>query len=232
MNNPSLSPALAPRQTRLGFLWLAVSMVLLPVILPLCNQLLPTPLSIGLLNVVYYGSNFAATVGILHRFLWESAAVALKQLPRVLLFPLLGFLGYQIMTTQLTQLIWFFEPDFGNINDENIFSMLDADTIPLALATIFLVPLAEESIYRGLIFRNLLEKRPVVAYLVSMAAFASIHVTGYIGTASPLTLVLCFLQYLPAGLCLCFCYQQTGTIMTPILIHTIVNAVGICAYLR
>ena len=44
-----------------------------------------------------------------------------------------------------------------------------------------------------------------------------------------LTLLLCFLQYLPAGYCLAWCYANTGTIVTPILMHMIVNAYGISA---
>ena len=232
MNYPSLSSAPNEKETRWGFVWLAVSMLVMPSVLPYANALLPQPLSAGLLNVVYYGINFAVIIAIFHRFLRDAAVMALTRIPAVLLWAMLGFLGYQALTTLLTQAILNVVPDFGNINDQSIFSMLDEDPIPLALATVFLVPLAEETLYRGLIFRKLLDKGPAAAYVVSMVAFAAIHVMGYIGTYPPLTLLLCFLQYLPAGYCLAFCYRQTGTILTPILVHTTVNAMGIYAYLR
>ena len=95
------------------------------------------------------------------------------------------------------------------------------------VGTVFLVPVAEEVFYRGLIFRCLSSKSRLVAYPVSIAVFALVHVAGYIGSADALTLLLCFLQYLPAGYCLAWCYANTGTIVTPILMHMIVNAYGI-----
>ena len=61
---------------------------------------------------------------------------------------------------------------------------------------------------------------------LSMGVFALVHVVGYIGSYDALTLLLCFLQYLPAGYCLAWCYSNTGTIVTPILMHMIVNAYG------
>ena len=82
------------------------------------------------------------------------------------------------------------------------------------------------------IFRNLLDNRPVLAHLLSMAAFSLIHVAGYVGRCDALQLLLCFVQYLPAGYCLCFVYRRSGTILSPILVHAIVNALGVYNTLR
>ena len=98
-----------------------------------------------------------------------------------------------------------------------------------AIGVVILVPLVEEVLYRGLIFRNLYRSSQTAAYLVSMAAFAAIHVLGYIGSESVTTLVLCFLQYLPAGLCLAWTYTKADNIFAPIVVHAIVNAVAIGA---
>ena len=62
-----------------------------------------------------------------------------------------------------------------------------------------------------------------------MAAFAAIHVLAYIGTESVTTLVLCFLQYLPAGLCLAWTYTKADNIFAPIVVHALVNAIAIGA---
>ena len=40
-------------------------------------------------------------------------------------------------------------------------------------------------------------------------------------------LLLCFLQYIPAGIALGWAYVRSGSILTPILIHTLVNAIGV-----
>ena len=56
-----------------------------------------------------------------------------------------------------------------------------------------------------------------------------IHVMGYIGQFDWLTLVLCFLQYIPAGLWLAWAYEKSDSIFAPMLIHTAINAIGIYA---
>jgi membrane protease YdiL (CAAX protease family) len=62
-----------------------------------------------------------------------------------------------------------------------------------------------------------------------MALFSLIHITGYIGCYPPKTLVLCFLQYLPAAYCLNFAYRRSGTIAAPILTHMLVNLAALSA---
>ena len=85
----------------------------------------------------------------------------------------------------------------------------------------------EECFYRGLIFRPLYGRSPWAAYLLSMAAFSLAHIVGYWGSYSLWEMVVCFLQYLPAGLCLAWSYTKSDTIFAPIVIHALVNAWGI-----
>jgi membrane protease YdiL (CAAX protease family) len=104
--------------------------------------------------------------------------------------------------------------------------MLQEEFSLVAFGIVVLVPVVEETLFRGMIFRNLYDRSPAGAYLISMFAFAAIHVTGYIGSVEPVYILLSFLQYLPAGYCLCFAYRRSGTIISPILMHMIVNAVA------
>ena len=95
-----------------------------------------------------------------------------------------------------------------------------------AISTIFLAPLSEECLFRGLMFGQTLKKSRLGAYALSAACFALIHVMGYLGTYTPLQLVLSLVQYLPAGLVLAWSYEKAGTIAVPILIHMIINAIS------
>ena len=65
--------------------------------------------------------------------------------------------------------------------------------------------------------------------VLPMAAFAALHVLGYIGSESVTTLVICFLQYLPAGLCLAWTYTKADNIFAPVVVHALVNAIAIGA---
>ena len=229
---PKMTPAPSRKETIGGFILMALTLFVTPSIIYIINDHLPQSMTTGMINVVYYIVNFLLTILVFRRFLSHSLKAALSRPFSVMWHALLGYLGFQALTELLGILIFYVYPDFSNVNDDTIFTMLEQDLLPLAMSTIFLVPLAEESLYRGLIFRGMMDKRPVAAYLVSMAAFAAIHVMGYIGSVSPLVLLLCFVQYLPAGYCLCWCYRQTGTILCPVLMHTIVNASSIFIYLR
>ena len=52
---------------------------------------------------------------------------------------------------------------------------------------------------------------------------------GYIGSADLITLCLCFMQYLPAGITLAWAYEKADTIAAPMLIHIMINLIGTTA---
>ncbi|MBR3973937.1 MAG: CPBP family intramembrane metalloprotease [Oscillospiraceae bacterium] len=214
------SPKLTQQELKHGFIYLAVSLLLIPSLLSFL------PLRAGQLNFIYYLLNFCAAVFIFRRFLWQSLQVALDRPFPTLYYSALGYLGHTAIGEILLVLILMIHPAFTNINDLGIQAMLEVDFHLMAIGTVFLVPVAEECLYRGLIFRGFYDWSPAIAYIASMTAFAFIHVMGYIGEFSPLQLLLCFIQYLPAGYCLCFAYRYGGSIISPIIVHIIVNAMG------
>ena len=100
-----------------------------------------------------------------------------------------------------------------------------------ALATVVLAPVSEECLFRGLIFHTAGKYGTAAAYLVSAAGFAALHIAGYLGAAPALRLGLCFLQYLPVGLILAAAMERTGSIVTSMCIHFIINAVSMAEIL-
>ena len=216
---------LTSNEKRTGCAYLAVSLFLLPGLISLL------PLNAAGQNLVYYLLNFTAVVGIFRKFLRMNLLVALDRVFPVIWYGILGYLGYQTLGELLNILIYTLSPGFVNFNDVTVALMI-RENPALALCVILLVPVAEETLYRGLLFRGLYGKNAVFAYLASMVFFAAIHVAGYIGTLSPLHLLLSFLQYLPAGYCLCFAYRHSGTILCPILIHMAINAMAVYAFVR
>lgn len=213
-------------ETLSGGIYLAFMLIFLPLLLRLFNSLTENTLSAGKLNFLYYFINFAAILPIFRRFLLQSLKDALKVPFPTIWLALLGYLGNTALSEILTVLLLVLFPRFANINDLNIALMLQEDFSLIAFGIVVLVPVVEETLFRGMIFRNLYDRSRVGAYLMSMCAFAAIHVVGYVGSVEPVYIVLSFLQYLPAGYCLCFAYRRSGTIISPILMHMIVNAVA------
>ena len=224
-----LSVSMTHREFLWGGAYLLISLLLLPVLLSLGNSLLAEPLSETLLNIVYFVINFLCVTVIGHRFLWSSLKSAVNAPWRCLLIAFLGFALYFLAMLVFSMIITQIDPDFSNVNDEAIIDMAQEHTGWMTFCTVFLVPITEETLYRGLLFQGLQRKNRALAYLVSVSAFAWIHVMGYLGQFDGITLLLCFLQYLPAGIILAWAYEKSDTIITPILIHIIINQIGISA---
>ena len=215
------------RETLWGFVYMAFQLVALGPLLVWANAQLDTPLSEAELNFTFYIINFIAILLIFQDFLGNSLGYATSHLVQLLEAVILGFVFYQICFRLMDFLVTLLYPPFTNYNDEAILAMKQGNFFLMALGTVVLVPPVEECFFRGLIFRNLYPSSKWAAYIVSILAFAVIHILGYIGTYSPLELALAVLQYLPAGLCLAWSYTRADTIFAPILIHAAINATAI-----
>jgi len=225
MRKLSVTPT--KREITLGLVYLALEFLVLPTVLVFFNRLLPAPLNDARLNLVFFLMNYLAVGLILRKFISKNLIAAKPGL--VLIAAALGFLAYQAMSVLVTLLILRIYPDFANVNDASIAGMIQADTLFSILGTVILVPPCEELLFRGAIFGGIYNRRPVAAYVLSTLCFSMIHVLGYVGHFSWDILALCFLQYIPAGICLAWAYAYSGSILAPILIHTLVNAIGVAA---
>ncbi len=227
---PNAKPiALSWRQKKLGYFYLIISLFFLPVILPSVNSLLAKPLNAPWLNFVYYCLNLGVLGWLFRDLLKKSLEITVKHPLSILVIALAGFCLYRLCAFLFGFLISLADPNFSNVNDSNIADQLSENYLVMAMGTVVLVPTAEELMHRGLVFGSLYEKNKPLAYMVSTALFAATHVMGYVGAFPPLTLLLCFLQYLPAGLILALSYEKSGSMATPILIHTLVNLMGLLA---
>ena len=212
-----------------GWLYMAFSLIALPTLLPLLNSKLAAPLDEGTLNFAYYCVNFLAVCCIFSRFLRDSLVAAWRDLWNFIQAVVLGYVALWASREAMDFAMSYLMPGFENLNDSAVVSMAQTGYTLTAISVVILVPVVEEVLYRGLIFRNLYRSSQVGAYLVSMAAFAAIHVLGFLGSESVTTLVVCFLQYLPAGLCLAWTYTKADNIFAPIVVHAFFNAVSIGA---
>lgn len=219
-------PVMTKREIRAGLIYLPVQLLVLPALLAYAAYLLlPVPPSDGKINFLFFCINFLFIIVIFHRFLAQSLRAA--RWGRVLFCAVWGFAAYLACNLFVSPLLLWLIPDFANVNDAAISVMAQQDYALIACGTVLLVPLTEELLYRGLLFGALYRRHRILAYAVSMAFFAAIHVLGYIGLYPAKLLLACFLQYLPAGLCLAWAYAHSGSIFAPVLLHTVINFIGI-----
>ena len=114
-----------------------------------------------------------------------------------------------------------------NPNNEAAVSLVNESFGPVAAMTIFLAPLVEEGIFRAGLFGLVRRKSRAAAYLVSTLLFGLCHVWAY-AFSDPKQL-LYLLQYIPAGVALCRCYERTNSIWGSVFLHMLNNAVSILA---
>lgn len=211
----------------LGWVYLAFQLLFLPGVLTWINGQLGSPMNQAVYNFAYHAVNFVAMVCIYHRFLKDSLVSAWGDIWNFIQAVVLGFVAFWACGKVFDWVVSLIRADLSNINDSTVISMLQSNYILMVICVVVLAPVTEELLYRGLIFRNIWQQSKAAAYLISMVAFSAVHVIGYIGATDPVTLILCFIQYLPAGLCLAWTYTKADNIFAPIAVHALNNAVMI-----
>ena len=222
-----LSVSLSPTESFWGWIWLPVQLIALPIILETINLFLGQILSVAESNFLFFSINFIAIMVIFRSFLLQNGKAALSSPWRCLRYAAIGLMLYWLLSYVYSLFLFFVSPDFANVNDNAIGSMTQENYPLMAFGIVLLVPVAEETLYRGLIFGSLYNRNRVMAYVISIVAFATLHVVGYIGYYPVKLLLLCFFQYLPAGFSLAWAYAKADSIWAPILMHIAINQVGI-----
>lgn len=223
---PEQKYSLLPDELSRGFRYLLFQMLFLPSILMMLLRFTPFTDSASL-NLCYMGVNFLALGWIFRRYLLATLRSFPRLWKKILFWGLVGCLCYQLLTHLISLLVLFLMPDFFNVNDAFITATAQQSYWIVVVCTVVLAPVTEELCYRALVFGAFAHRSEVLAWVVSVLLFASIHVSGYIGMFPLPLLGLCFLEYLPASLVLAFAYQKSGSILCPMAIHMAINIVGV-----
>ena len=216
---------LSRSETVLGLGYLLAELFLLPSLLMSLSAAVGG-LSDATVNFIYYILNALFCVLIFRRLLGQSVEMAGKRFFRLIGVTLFTFAVLYGATWVQNGLIQWMLPDFSNVNDAAIAVMVGAHPILMGLGTMVLVPIAEECLFRGLLFVPFYKARRSFAYILSALAFCGVHVIGYVGIYPPQTLIVCFFQYLLAGLLLGWACGASGSLFAPMLVHSAFNAVS------
>lgn len=221
-----LPVTLSRTEFKKGLCLLFFGQLVLPDLLILLFTALGIPFTSAQLNFAYFLVNYLAALIVFRKFLWAELDIALENTLHVLSSVAISYGLYYVLSNGLSYLIYWIDPEFFNLNDASIGSMSQHQFALMSVGTVVLVPPAEELLFRGVLFNHIYAKRPLFACFISTVSFCLVHLLGYIGQYTPLHFFLAFLQYIPAGIALCFAYIRAGTIFAPILFHTLVNALA------
>ncbi len=208
-----------------GWIFLPFQVALTALLIQTAFAALGADLNNYQLNVIVFVVNFVAAAAIFHRFLFRSLQYIGQHFWLFVQTVILAVVFYFAMNYALSWLFALLRVESYNGNNEVVMGMVRAHFIPMLLCTCLLAPLVEECLCRGLLFTLVREKSRVWAYVVSMLAFALLHVWQFFGQYSFANTLMVIVSYLPAGLALGWAYEKSGTIWCAIFVHGIVNLV-------
>lgn len=225
------------KEQLLGWLYLIIEVTLLPYLLSALLLILFPEANATVLNLILFAVNFGAVAVIFRRFWAEAFRDLTGRLWPILWKSVLALLGCKVVGIVMNDFIFFYCPQYffftdtgpvlQNINDATIAQMAKEQYWLIAIGTVLLVPPVEEILHRGVVFGSIYPKSPALACIVSVLLFAAVHMLSYIGISDKVYLVICFLQYIPPALALCWLYTGADSIFAPILMHMMFNAIGI-----
>ena len=177
-------------------------------------------LSEAMSAAVYYLILGVLTVLVFAGFLKNALGILLDFLPENLLAFASGLVGAGALHVLVTLLPWPVEnPDAISWAEQYAYS--PGATVVIV---VFLMPLIDEVLFRGLVFGSLRRYSRPLAWAASVLLFMLYSVwTFAVAYGDARYLVLAF-QYLPMALALTWCYDRGGSIWSAVLLHAVIDA--------
>lgn len=172
-------------------------------------------------NVVYYALLFALALLVFWTFLRHGFTLLLDWLPENLFAFFTGLLGAGALRF-LVMLLPYPVEDPARMQYLQEYAMAPAATVALV---VLLIPLIEETLFRGLLFGSLRHYSRPLAYVVTVLLYALACVWRYALDLGDPRYLLLLVQYLPMSLALAWCYDNGGSIWSTVGLHMTINAV-------
>lgn len=124
----------------------------------------------------------------------------------------------------------FFTSTTTSVNQSAVSTLTVQYPVLMVIMTVFLAPVTEELLFRGLVFTSIRRHSRLLAYLVSAFLFGFIHVMDSVlgGNFSEMVQMI---PYAVMGLVFCYMYESTNNIFGSIFAHMAQNSVAIISLL-
>ena len=207
---------------------LLLHVVLFPIALSVLLSMYPQLLTEPQANLAYYVVTTTLVFLLMGRYLRRSFDVLIDNIFGCLRSFGLGIIMFFVLNTVAGLVMGALGlADGDNLNQEAINGMLAENRGMMTAMTVFLAPVAEETLFRGGLFCGLYRRGRWLAYGVCVLAFSVYHVWQYALAMWDISYLLMAIQYIPAAFTLCWIYEQSGSVWTSIFFHMGVNLLGV-----
>lgn len=212
-------------QTALGWSYLPVHMFVLPVLLSLYTAVSPEYVSTGTANLIYHGVSFVFILCVMFSYLRREFDSLLDRPGRCLMAVLGGIaINYALSFSVGLLTLLLLEPGENPNNAAVAGAMRESYGVLKALG-LYIGPITEETLFRGVAFGTLRPRSRALAYAASTLLFAVYHVWQFALFGVDARFLLYLLQYVPMSLALDWCYDRSGSVWACIFFHMGYNAV-------
>lgn len=217
-----------PRGARIaGWVYLPVHVLVLPLTLgaalaAVCGGL-PSDVTC---NVWYYLIGLVFTLIAMWRFLRRSYDTMTGSILRCIGM-LFAAYGLDVLLSLVLQLGTSLIGELPSPNNDAVTRLAAADYKRMIAVAVFMAPLVEECLFRGVLFGAIRPRSRFWAYVVSVALFSLYHVWQYAVMYQDARLLLSALTYVPVSAALAFCYEQTRSVWPPVFFHMLINAASL-----
>lgn len=216
------------RERICGWIWLPIHVILLPLLLvPVLYLLIgPDNLSDASANVIYYLFTFVFVLIAFWNYLRESFDRFVGNLRRAILVMALAYV-LQIALTLVLQGLMDVFGELATPNNDAIGELANLEYKKTFAVAVLMAPIAEEVLFRGVLFGTFARKRRWLGWVVSIAVFCVYHVWQFAIVEQDWRVLLSALEYIPLTAAITFCYDRTETIWTPIFFHIFTNSLAL-----
>jgi len=203
-----------------GWVWLPVHSFALTLFVSMVEKALHTQGTAVETDLIFYGISLAYVVLLMFRYLKKSCSLLWEHRKDALRAVVMGYAGYYVLFT-LVQLV------LNALAPEWSFSEKKLNPGEMKLVALLLAPVVEEVLFRGVAFGSIRSKNRILAYLVSVVLFAVCSNWTILLSGSVKESLWQMLRYVPSGLALAWCYEESKSIWAPVLLHIAINFVTV-----
>lgn len=213
------------KEALFGWIYLPIHIFCLPPLLSALSAAAPELITAGVANVIYYAVGTVLAGFFFLRWLRRDYDTLMGQGLRLVFTLIFAYVMNTIFNYGAAMLLERLMPGAAaDPNTGSILALQGRDFVLMRAVALFIGPVLEEILFRGVVFGSLVRRSRGAAYAASVLLFALYHVWQYALT-DPSQLIY-IIQYLPAGIVLCWCYEESEGLWPPILFHMIVNAIA------
>lgn len=215
-------------QKILGFIYLPLHVFIIPLFLGMAAYWLPEGLDELTANIIYYATGFVFCLVCMWKYLRGAFDIMLDN-PAVSISALIfGYFIWLLLSYLAAGVLFALLGDqMSNPNNEAVLALENNSPRAVLGLAVFIAPVVEEILFRGVVFGSLRPKHRGWAFILSIGLFALYHVWQYALGAMDWTLLLYAVQYIPAGYALAWTYEKTNSIWIPVFLHMFINGLSL-----